>query len=554
MSHDPPRYLVDVDASTTPQVFTDTLIVGSGVAGLRAALASIRHGEVLLVTKSDVRESNTEYAQGGIAAVLSKTDSTDVHIRDTLRAGAGLCDEDVVRTVIEEGPSRLHEVLDWGGRFDRQGDEVLLTREGGHSHARIAHAGGDATGRELMNLFLGKVGESAVRIWENSFLIDILTDDGACVGAIVQAQGSERRIVWAGSVILAAGGACQIYRESTNPAVATGDGIAAAFRAGAIVRDMEFVQFHPTVLYLAGAPRKLISEAVRGEGAVLRNLAGERFLPRYHPDAELAPRDVVSQAIIREMLRTRDTHVLLDLTALGRDRVAERFPGLMVTCGSFGIDPGCQAIPVRPAAHYLMGGVKVDRLGHTSVPRLLACGEVTSSGLHGANRLGSNSLLEGLVFGARAGEEAGRLACQEGCGAKRLPGFRAAGPPPAREPMDILDMRNSLKALINRAAGILRRGDLLESARGLLSTWCGYSLDRRLDGPAGWELQNMMTLGVLVTSAATAREESRGAHAREDFPDRDDARWRGRQEMRRGCEPVFAELPPPSIAIEESAE
>ena len=541
MSHNPPRYLVDVDASTTPQVFTHTLIVGSGVAGLRAALAARAHGTVLLVTKSTVRESNTEYAQGGIAAVLSATDSTAEHVKDTLAAGAGLCHEDVVREVVEEGPARLREVLDWGGNFDRRGDDVHLTREGGHSRARVAHAGGDATGHELMNLFVRLVSEAGIDVWERSFLI-VLTVDGECVGGIIQAQGGERRIVWAGSTILSAGGGCQIFRESTNPAVATGDGIAAAYRSGATVRDLEFVQFHPTVLYLAGASRKLISEAVRGEGGVLRNIAGERFMPAVHPQADLAPRDVVSRGIVREMLRTGDTHVLLDITDLGAELIAERFPGLVKTCKSFGLDPASHPIPVRPAAHYLMGGVVVDSRGRTEIPRLYACGEVTASGLHGANRLGSNSLLEGLVHGAWAGDDAGRAAAALNGGTRRVPRLRESGPPPARELLDLNDMLNSLKSMVGRSAGILRDGATLTNLMNTLDQWCGYTLARRLDAPAGWELQNLMILGRLIAEAALLREESRGAHARHDFPATDDENWRGHLEFQTHADPVFKPL------------
>jgi len=535
-----PRYLVDIDVSTTPQVFTDTLIIGSGVAGLRAALAAARHGSVLIVTKDTIRESNTEYAQGGVAAVLSKADSVDVHVGDTLSAGVGLCEEDVVRMVVTEGPERLREVLDWGGNFDRKDGEVLLTREGGHSRHRIAHAGGDATGHELQNVFIRKVKEADIRVWDYSFLVDLLTRDGECLGALVQAQAGERRIVWAGATLLASGGACQIYRESTNPAVSTGDGIAAALRAGAVCRDLEFVQFHPTVLYIAGAARKLISEAVRGEGGVLRNLAGERFMDRYDERAELAPRDIVSRAITSEMAARGESHVLLDMRGLGADRIASRFPGIADTCRSFGVDPATDAVPVRPSAHYFVGGVKVDRNGETTIRRLYGCGEVTASGVHGANRLGSNSLLEGLVFGARAGEHAGQRA--SGPPADAVRSFRGKGPRPAREHLDLLDMRNSLTSLVGRAAGILRAHEPLQSARQTLDRWAQYALVRRFDAPAGWELQNMMTISRLLIEAAWLREESRGAHARRDFPERDDARWRGHLNLKIRGEPTYTPL------------
>jgi len=535
-----PRYLVDIDVSTTPQVFTDTLIIGSGVAGLRASLAAGHHGSVLIVTKDTVRESNTEYAQGGVAAVLSKADSVDNHVRDTLSAGVGLCEEDVVRMVVSEGPDRIREVLDWGGNFDRKDGEVLLTREGGHSQRRIAHAGGDATGHELQNVFIRKVKEAGIRIWDYSFLVDLLTRDGECLGALVQAQAGERRIVWAGATLLASGGACQIYRESTNPSVSTGDGIAAALRAGAVCRDLEFVQFHPTVLYIAGAARKLISEAVRGEGGVLRNLDGDRFMDRYDERAELAPRDIVSRAITAEMFARGDPHVLLDMRELGAERIETRFPGIATTCRSFGVDPATDPVPVRPSAHYFVGGIKVDENGESTVRRLYGCGEVTASGVHGANRLGSNSLLEGLVYGARAGDHAGRMA--SGPRGNSVRNFRGEGPPPARELLDLLDMRNSLDSLVGRSVGILRDREPLQSARHTLDRWAQYALVRRFDAPAGWELQNMMTISRLLIEAAWLREESRGAHARRDYPERDDARWRGHLNLKISGEPTYTPL------------
>ena len=537
-----PRYLVDLNASTTPQIFVDTLIVGSGIAGLRAALAAAPHGDVLVATKSTIRESNTEYAQGGIAGVLSQTDSFEEHVRDTLDAGVGLCEEDVVRSVVTEGPERIREMLAWGAQFDRQEGHVRLTREGGHSHPRIAHAGGDATGHELMNLFIRLIGEAGVRVWEHSFLVDLITDGNECLGAMVQAQAGERRIVGAGAPILASGGACQVYRESTNPGVATGDGLAAAYRAGVRLRDLEFVQFHPTVLYIAGAARKLISEAVRGEGGILTNLAGRRFMPDYHPDAELAPRDVVSLAIVREMEKRRDTHVLLDMRMLGAERIRERFPSIAATCASFGIDPATAPIPVRPSAHYTIGGIAVDDRGRSSLDRLFACGEVTASGLHGANRLGSNSLLEGLVYGARAGADAGRLSAARREQVHRIPDVRSPGPPAAKDALDLDDLRNSLKSLLGRTAGILRTEAGLSGAVAMLDTWASYVLARRMDAPAGWELQNMVTLGSLLVSAARLRTETRGAHNRDDFPQRDDARWRGHLEFEVGREPRFVPL------------
>ena len=489
---------------------------------------------MLVVTKSSIRESNTEYAQGGIAAVLGQGDSVDSHIADTMRAGAGLCDERVVREIVTEGPDRVRELISWGGEFDRADGEVLLTREGGHSERRVAHAGGDKTGHELMNTLIRKIRGTEIRIWEEAFLIDLITEGGECLGALVNARRGGRRVVWAGAVVLTTGGGCRIFRESTNPPVATGDGIAAAWRAGVAVRDMEFVQFHPTVLYIAGAERKLVSEAVRGEGATLTDRSGRRFMVDRHPDAELAPRDIVARSIDEEMRRTGAPHVLLDLTHLDREYIRRRFPGLTATCDIFGIDPSRTGIPVRPAAHYFMGGVAVDLRGRTNVTRLLAAGEATASGLHGANRLGSNSLLEGLVLGVRAGDEAGRIAAGiRGTGLRHgelSSPDRASG----TEPLDIVDLVNSLSALINRSAGIVRKAAGLRSALEVLDSWSTYVHNRRFDKVSGWELQNMLTLSRLVVRGALEREESRGAHTREDFPARDDRNWRGHLTQIRG--------------------
>src|SRR4051812_15570092 len=409
MSHPlavPRRYLVPFDPRDLPHHFTDVLIVGGGLAGLRAALGVPEPLRVLVVTKDEVRESNSAYAQGGIAGVMDPEDRFDDHIADTLAAGKGLCDPEVVAMVVREAPERIAELVRWGTAFDQVNGSVALGLEGGHSHARIVHALGDATGREVMRAVIEQARTRPnVRIWQNSFTVDLLTHDGRCRGALVWDRTRGPTLVWARATILATGGAGQLFRESTNPPIATGDGQALAFRAGAELRDMEFMQFHPTVLYIAGSSRHLLTEALRGEGAYLRDREGRRFMPDYYPQAELAPRDDVSRAITAQMARTQHPCVYLDLSHLDAESVRARFPGIARLCRSFDLDIARDPIPVRPGAHYYMGGVTVDLQGRTTLPGLWAAGEVTSSGLHGANRLASNSLLEGLVYGARAAEE-----------------------------------------------------------------------------------------------------------------------------------------------------
>jgi L-aspartate oxidase len=441
-----PRYLVPFHPRELPHFFTDVLIVGGGLAGLRAANAIDPKLSALVVTKDTIQQSNSSYAQGGIAGVMDPEDRFEEHVQDTLVAGGTLCDEAVVEMVVREAPERIQELIDWGTHFDEQAGRILLGREGGHSKSRIVHALGDMTGREVMRAVIERTQRLAhVRIWENTFTLDLLTYDGACRGAIVANRHGEKLLVWARQTILATGGCGQIYRESTNPPVATGDGHAMAYRAGAQLRDMEFVQFHPTVLYIAGGSRSLITEAVRGEGGWLVDKDGVRFMAQYDSRAELAPRDIVSQAIVSQMETTRHPCVYLDVTHLDKDFVLARFPGIAAACRQFGIDITRDKIPVRPGAHYMIGGVTVDRGGQTSIPALWAAGEVTSSGLHGANRLASNSLLEGLVYGAHAGAAASRAALEMPGEFRVWPLENPVVAPPA-EPLDIADIRNSLKS------------------------------------------------------------------------------------------------------------
>jgi L-aspartate oxidase len=524
----PRRYLVGFNPLDLPHHFTDVLIIGGGLAGLRAALGIDGACRVLVVTKDEVRESNSTYAQGGIAGVLDPEDHFDDHIADTLVAGKGLCDPEVVAMVVREAPARINELIAWGTHFDTVNGQVALTREGGHSHARIVHALGDATGREVMRAVILRARDQAnVRIWQNSFTIDLLTHEGRCRGALVWDRRRGPSLIWARAVLLATGGAGHLYRETTNPPIATADGHALAYRAGAELRDMEFMQFHPTVLYIAGSARHLLTEALRGEGAYLRDRDGHRFMPDYHPLAELAPRDDVSRAITAQMARTQHPSVYLDLSHLDARYVRDRFPGIDKLCRGFDLDMARDPIPVRPGAHYMIGGVTVDTDGRTTLPGLWAAGEVSSSGLHGANRLASNSLLEGLVFGARVAEDVNRALATEGTrrGPNRLevPPITADVGDDHPEPLDLADIRDSLRALMWRSVGITRSAPKLAEAAEQVDFWCRYVLDQVFPDPAGWTMQNMLSVARLMIAAATAREESRGVHSRKDFPEPDPA-------------------------------
>ncbi len=520
------RYLVSFDARDTFHRFTDVLVIGAGIAGMRAALEVPPDQSVLVVTKDRVTESNSSYAQGGIAGVRSPEDTFENHVEDTLIAGDGLCDRAVVEMVVREAPAQIDRLIEIGTQFDEEGGHLALTREGGHSHRRIVHALGDSTGFEVMRAIIAHARTRPnVRIWDDTFTVDLLTHEGRCRGAMVARNGMGRFPIWAKQVVLASGGCGMVYRETTNPPVATGDGMAAAYRAGAEMRDMEFMQFHPTVLYVAGSARYLISEAVRGEGAYLRDVNGERFMPEADPRAELAPRDVVARAIFRTMEKTQHTNVYLDLAHLDPAMVLARFPGINRVCKSFGLDITKDRIPVRPGAHYMLGGVTVDTHGRTTVPGLWAAGEVTSSGLHGANRLASNSLIEGLVYGTLCGRGAAEAA-RASSGELAAPPIRSAIPdaePDAR--LDVADLTASLRSLMVRKMGIVRDRVRLLEAKDDLRFWCRYALLREFDGRAGWELQNMLTISRLMVAGALARDESRGTHFRSDFPTRDDVRW-----------------------------
>ncbi len=521
----PHRYLIQFGPKHTPHFFTDVLVIGAGIAGLRAALEVPPALDVLVVTKDSIQQSNSSYAQGGIATVLSPEDAFENHIEDTLSAGGGLCDRAVVELVVREAPRQIDDLIQWGTQFDEEDGQLALTREGGHSHRRIVHALGDATGHEVMRAIIERARQAPnLTLWDDTFTLDLLTHEGRCAGAILSRPGQGKLLVWAKQTILASGGAGMVYRETTNPPVATGDGMAAAYRAGAELRDMEFMQFHPTVLYVAGSSRYLISEAVRGEGAYLRDRNGVRFMTDVDPRAELAPRDVVAQAIFRRMDETRHPNVYLDLSHLDPALVRRRFPGIARVCRSFGLDITRDPVPIRPGAHYMVGGVTVDLAGRTTLPGLWAAGEVTSSGLHGANRLASNSLLEGLVYGALCGRGAAAEAARTPDTFTALP-LGAAFDPDRDAALDVADITNSLRSAMVRSMGVVRDRAGLEQVQRNVAFWCWYVLAHEFNARPGWELQNLLTVARLMIDAALRREESRGVHYRSDFPARDDAHW-----------------------------
>jgi len=517
---------------TEEHIRTDFLIIGGGVAGLRAAIELARNGEVLVVTKDAPTESSSEYAQGGVAVALSDEDEISIHFEDTIRAGDGLCLRKAVGTLVEEGPTRIRELILWGAEFDKEGTRLAFTQEAAHTKRRILHAHGDSTGKEIMRVLTDKVrSTTTVSKIDFAFTRDLIIKNNRCIGAVVCQQSLHKvLIISARAVLLATGGAGRLYERTTNPAVATGDGMAMAYRAGAVLMDMEFIQFHPTALFREGAPQFLLSEAMRGEGGMLKNIHGLRFMDRYSSARELAPRDVVTRAIHSEMAATGADNVFLDMTHLNADYVTQRFPRIYRTCKNLGIDITKEQIPVSPAAHYIMGGVKTDSWGATSVPGLYAAGETACTGVHGANRLASNSLLEGLVYGERAGlgaasyarkhinsitsgQQEAVQAIQEACASSE------AMP-------DIARLRSSLRKLMWEQVGIVRDKKGLTRALKQLKEW-----DRIMKGRALYrnvfEIRNMIATALLITRSALHREGSVGAHFRSDFPTKG-KNWRKR--------------------------
>ncbi|BBH23324.1 L-aspartate oxidase [Paenibacillus baekrokdamisoli] len=518
-----PRYLVDIPLEDLPVIDKDVIVIGAGIAGLFTAIKASATNDVLMITKKSLLDSNTRYAQGGIAAVISEDDSPDYHRQDTLIAGAGLCSSEAVDVLVHEGTKGVQDLVRMGTKFDQENGEFALTKEGAHSQRRILHANGDATGFEIVRALSEKAMENPrIEVWDDHFVIDLITDNGECVGALVQKPDGQRLFVRGKATILCSGGAGQLYRYTTNPEVATGDGIAMAYRAGAYIQDVEFIQFHPTSLCYPGAPRFLISEAVRGEGAILRNIRGERFMEKYHEQLELAPRDIVARAIVSEMEATKSTFVYIDVTHESADMVKHRFPNIYEFCLTYGLDLTSDWIPVAPAAHYMMGGVKTDLQGETNLTRLFACGECSSTGVHGANRLASNSLSEAIVFGRRIVERINTLEpVSPTASMPRISSLERTGTPMQA----VVEKRLKLQKIMVRYAGLkrdahgLNKG--LEELKRQLPIF--YSeLTKREE----FEFANLLTCALLTSQAALLREESRGAHYREDFPDRDDLVWR----------------------------
>ncbi|OLE41708.1 MAG: L-aspartate oxidase [Nitrospirae bacterium 13_1_20CM_2_62_14] len=516
----------------TPQA--DFLVIGSGVAGLRAAIELSRQGRVLMLTKGHPLESSSSYAQGGVAVAMSEEDDVAVHLTDTLTAGHGLCRPEAVRVLVEEGPDRIQELIGWGAQFDKIGGKFAFAKEAAHSRSRILRARGDATGNEMVRVLMAEARRhKEIQRLDHHFTVDLVITDGTCTGALVLDEASRTRtVIPASAVLLATGGAGQVYARTTNPPSATGDGIAMALRAGAVLEDMEFVQFHPTALYLPSSPPFLLSEAIRGEGGRLRNIKGELFMHRYHAAGPLAPRDIVARAIWSEMASTRSRHVYLDVTHLSATFIKRRFPTIYSTCLRYDIDITEEWIPVSPSAHYLMGGVWTDTSGATSLPGLFAAGEVACSGVHGANRLASNSLLEGLVFGARSALAAISFASQSRRPAPPLLSARDLDAGPLCVLNDAEKLRSSLRRLMWGKVGLVRTGDSLAAATAQLSRW-ELVVARPFSTRRDLEVKNMIGVARCITTAALWRENSVGAHYRADFPEAKRPGWRQHSRLER---------------------
>ena len=528
------RFLLPFSPRRLAVLRVPVLVVGGGAGGASAALAAHAQGrEVLVLEKAPSAQSNTSWAQGGLAAAIGSVDSPERHAADTLRVGCGLSDPEAVRFVTDRGP----EVVDWleslGVVFDQKSvaEHREPSREGGHSVSRVLSAGGDTTGRAIQRSLDLNLSRPGLQVRQDLRAVDVLVAEGRCVGVVAIDAHGELLLVLAGATILATGAVGQIYRETTNPAVATGDGMAMAFRAGAMLQDMEFVQFHPTTLYIAGAARVLVTEALRGAGAVLVDRNGQRVMEGQHEDLDLAPRDVVSRAILARMVETGDTHVYLD--ASGVDKVKTRFPGIAGMCAAFGLDIEKAPIPVRPGAHYMVGGVTSDLDARTTVPGLYVCGEVAATGLHGANRLASNSLLEALIMGKVAGAIASEdCEIPAATTLDKLDDSPKAGSldeDSGRDapPLNLDDMLYSLKSLMWRQVGLVRHGAALEDAEDKIAFWERVLLSRRHVSQQFIDLGNLLLIGRLVCRAAFERQESRGTHYRGDFPESDD-NWRRR--------------------------
>ncbi|MFW6006980.1 MAG: L-aspartate oxidase [Bacillota bacterium] len=516
-----------MDKNKIIEVKTDYLIIGTGIAGLYTALNLCKTGEVTLITKDKIKESNTQYAQGGIAAVLAEEDSLELHINDTLKAGAGLCNKEAVKILVTEGPERVKELIELGTDFDNIEGEYDLTREGAHSKRRILHARGDATGEEIRESLTDVARKKEnIKINEKHYMVDFITDDktsGVKAILVYDERKHLYKIYHCKNVILASGGCGQVYKNTSNPDITTGDGVAAAYRAGAEIMDMEFVQFHPTTLYNPGSSPFLISESLRGEGAVLRNSANKRFMLKYHELADLAPRDVVARSIIKEIESGDNPYVWLDITKREDNYLRKRFPSIYNKVKKeLGINMGEEYIPVVPAAHYMMGGVKTDINGKTSIKGLYACGEVACTGVHGANRLASNSLLEGLVFGYRIYKYVSKRKPQvvkksinkieQEISFTRLS---------QEENKDIENITDNLRKIMMKKAGIIREKKRLKEIVSWISEKIGEIKKYKGTNTSYWELKNMLTVAHFITRAALKREESRGGHYRKDFPEPD---------------------------------